>query len=351
MIIFNIFENDKKSIRREEIMLPKKFKLILVISLVIILNFFVLYNWKAGAQEVRYPVKPIEVVVPFNPGGPTDIWVRIVANELQKELGTTLSIQYKPGAGSMTGAYFVSTQKPDGYTLLAGSVSIISAPFLEKETAPYDVLKDFTPIATCIVAPNIIASHISSDLTSFDKVIKVAKENPGKLNCSTPGVGTTAHLILNVLKMNGIDITPIPTKGGGPAITSLLGKHVDLAVAMYNAAVPHVKSGTIRFLVSTDRIAQYPEISTLREKGFPECDALGSWQGFFGPANLPKAIQEKLNISIKKVIDNPSVKKALENAGYTIFYLGPDELKNKMEGDYKTIEKIAKAAGLGKYKK
>lgn len=329
----------------------KKSKLIMLIFLVIILNCFILWDWKTDAQELKYPIKPIDVIIPFNPGGPTDIWVRIVANELQKELGTTLSIQYKPGAGSMTGAYFVSTQKPDGYTLLAGSVSIISAPFLEKESAPYDVLKDFTPIATCIVAPNILASHTSSDLTSFDKVIKIAKENPGKLNCSTPGVGTTAHLILNVLKMYGIDITPIPTKGGGPAIISLLGKHVDLADAMYNAALPHVKSGTIRLLVTTDRIAQHPEIPTLREKGFPECDALGSWQGFFGPANLPKAIQEKLNNSIKKVIDNPSVRMALENAGYTIFYLGPDELRKKMEADYKTIEKIAKAAGLGKYSK
>jgi len=330
----------------------KKCKILIVGVIVIILSFITLWNGKAVGQEKKYPNKPIEVIIHFAAGGPTDVWTRIVANDLQRELGTTLSIQYKPGAGGMIGASFVAAQKPDGYTLLAGSISsLVSAPFLEKESAPYDVFKDFTPIASCIVAPCILLNHTSSNLTSLDAVVKFAKEKPGALNCSTAGVGTTAHLILDVLKMYGVDITPVPAKGGAPAVTTLLGKHVDLASVMYNAAVPHIKSGALRILAATDKIAQEPGVPTLREKGFPEAEGLGSWQGFLGPPNLPKPIQDQLTNSIHKVIQMPSVKKALEDAGFTVVYLDPDELKKKISDDYKSIDKIVRAAGLGKYSK
>lgn len=323
----------------------------IVAAMVGLLSCTTLWSGIAGGQEKPYPNKPIEVIVPFAAGGPTDIWTRIVINALSKELGVPISIQYKPGAGSMIGSAYVAKQKPDGYVLLAASVSFISAPFLEKESPPYDVLKDFTPIATCIIAPNVLVSHTSSDLTSFDTMVKMAKQNPGKLTCSTPGVGTTAHLNLDVFKMHGIDVIAVPAKGGGPAATSLLGKHVDLAIVMYNAAVPHVKSGAFRILASTDKMAQEPEVPTFPEKGFPEAAGLGSWQGFFGPSNLPRPIQDQFAAAAKKVVQTPSVKKALEDAGYTIYYKNPDELREKVASDYKDLEKIVKAAGIGKYAK
>ena len=323
----------------------------IVAVMVVLLSCTTLWSGLAGGQEKPYPNKPIEVIVPFAAGGPTDIWTRIVINALSKELGVPISIQYKPGAGSMIGSAYVAKQKPDGYVLLAASVSFISAPFLEKEAPPYDVLKDFTPVATCIIAPNVLLSHTSSDLTSFDTMVKMAKQNPGKLTCSTPGVGTTAHLVLDVFKMHGIDVIAVPAKGGGPAATSLLGKHVDLAIVMYNAAVPHVKSGAFRILAATDKMVQEPAVPTFPEKGFPEAAGLGSWQGFFGPAHLPRPIQDQFAAATRKVIQTPSVKKALEDAGYTLYYKNPDELREKVASDYKDLEKIVKAAGLGKYAK
>ena len=332
-------------------MKSSKFRSSVMGAMVVILACCALWSTVADAQESKYPNKPIEVIVPFAAGGPTDIWTRIVINDLTKELGVPISIQYKPGAGSMTGSYYVAKQKPDGYVLLAASVSFISAPFLEKESPPYDVLKDFTPIATCIIAPNVLVSHTSSDLTSLDVVVKLAKESPGKLTCATPGMGTTAHLVLDVFKMHGVDITAVPTKGGNPAATSLLGKHVDLAICMYNAAVPHIKSGAFRVLAASDKMAQEPEARTFPEKGFPEAAGLGSWQGFFGPSNLPRPIQDQFAAATRKVIQIPSVKKALENAGFTLYYMGPDELRQKMASDYRDLEKIVKAAGIGKYSK
>jgi len=330
----------------------KKFNKMLVVGVMVIILSCFSWSGKANGQEKKYPSKPIDVIIHFAAGGPTDIWTRIVANDLSNELGASLSIQYKPGAGGMIGASYVATQKPDGYTLLSGSFSsLVSAPFLEKEAAPYDVLKDFTPIAAYVVAPNVLLSHTSSNLTSLEAVVKLAKEKPGQLTCASAGVGTTAHLVIEVFRMYGVNLTHVPAKGGGPAATTLLGKHVDLASIMYNAAVPHIKSGAFRILAATDKMAQEPGVATLKEKGFPECEGLGSFQGFLGPPNLPKPIQDQLANSIRKVSQIPSVKKGLEDAGFTVVYLGPDELKKMMADDYRNIEKIAKAAGLGKYAK
>ena len=329
----------------------KSAKLRILVLVVVTVFFFTFWNGPACSQEKKYPTKPIEMIIHMTPGGPTDVWTRIVLNDLMKELGASIQIQYKPGAGGIIGASFVASQKPDGYTLLSGTISsLVSAPFFEKEAA-YDVHRDFTPIAACVVAPNVLLSHTSTNLTSLDLVLKLAREKPGALTASTPGVGTTAHLVLEVLKMYGVTITAVPAKGGAPAVTAVLGKHVDLSTAMYSAAVPHLKSGALRALAATDRVEQEPGVPTYKEKGFPECAGLGSWQGFLGPANLPKPIVEQIASATRKVVQMPSVKKALVDAGFTVEYMGPDELKQKISTDYVSVDKIVKAAGLGKYSK
>jgi|MudIll2142460700_1097286.scaffolds.fasta_scaffold01610_3 tripartite-type tricarboxylate transporter receptor subunit TctC len=302
--------------------------------------------------QAKYPTKPIEVIINYPPGGPTDIPARLITAELAKELGTQITMQYKPGAGGMIGGAFVSTAKPDGYTLLFTSISsIISAPFLEKETAPYDPLKDLTPISSAVVIPNVLTTHMSTPLTSIDVVLKAAKEKQGTLTCATPGAGTTAHLVLEVFKMHGINIIAVPTKGGGPAATSALGKHTDMGIHLYSAAIPHVKSASLRLLATTDKMAQESKVPTFKEKGFPEASGLGSMMGFLGPANLPKAIVDQLAVATSKVVQMPAVKKALEDAGYTVDLRGPDELAKKNAEDHKYVDVIAKAAGLGKYGK
>jgi tripartite-type tricarboxylate transporter receptor subunit TctC len=304
------------------------------------------------AQDKKYPAKPIEVVVNYPPGGPVDLPARIITAELAKELGTSITLQYKAGAGGMIGGAYIATGKPDGYMLLFTSISsIISAPFLETETPAYDTLKGFSPIVAAVVIPNVLTTHVSTALTSFETVIKTAKEQPGKLTCATPGAGTTAHFVLDVLKMHGIDIIAVPTKGGGPAATSALGKHTDLGIHLYSAAIPHVKSGAMRMLATTDKMAQEPKIPTFKEKGFPEASILGSLMGFLGPANLPKPIQDQIAAATKKVVQMPSVKKALEDAGYTLDYMGTEDLTKKYAEDYTSIEKVAKAAKLGRFGK
>ncbi len=333
-------------------MKSSRVKALAIVSIAFVLCAFIGWGSTVNGQEAKYPSKPIEVVNNYPPGGPVDLPARIITTELSKELGVPITLQYKPGAGGMIGGAYTATSKPDGYTLLFTSISsIISAPFLETETPAYDTLKGFTPIVAAVVIPNVLTTNSTTALTSFEAVIKAAKEQPGKLTCATPGAGTTAHLVLDVLKMHGINIVAVPTKGGGPAATSALGKHTDLGIHLYSAAIPHVKSGAMRILISTDKMAQEPKIPTFKEKGFPEASILGSLMGFLGPANLPKPIQDKINTATKKVIQMPSVKKALEDAGYTLDYMGSDELAKKYADDYRSIEKIAKAAGLGKFAK
>jgi len=317
--------------------MKKKRKHILRLGLfLLVFTGFVCFISTVYAQEAKYPSKPISAIVNFPPGGPIDIPARILVNDLSKELGVPITIEYKAGAGGMIGASYVATSKADGYTLLITSVSsIVSAPFLEKDTAPYDPLKDFTPIASFAIIPNVLATYGSSNLNTFEDVIKAAKDAPGKLTCSTPGAGTTAHFILEVLKMHNINITPVPAKGGAPAAISVLGKHVDMGVFLYSAAVPHIKSGGLKLLAATNRIEQAPKVPTLKEKGYPEATSLGSTVGVIGPKNLPKNIQETVANAVNKVIQIASVKKSLQDAGYTLSYLGPDGLTKDFIEDCK----------------
>lgn len=335
-----------------QIMETRFLKKMFIGVMVLVLFGLIVAGGAVYAQEKKYPAKAIEVVVNYPPGGPVDLPARIITTDLAKELGVPITLQYKAGAGGMIGGAYIATAKPDGYTLLFTSISsIISAPFLEKEAPAYDTLKGFTPIISTVVIPNVLTTASSSALTSFEAVIKTAKEQPGKLTCATPGAGTTAHLVLDILRMHGINIVAVPTKGGAPAATSALGKHTDLGIHLYSAAIPHVKSGGLRLLAASDKMAQEPKIPTFKEKGYPEASMFGSLMGFLGPANLPKPVQDQINIATKKVIQMPSVKKALEDAGYTIDYMGPEELTKKYSEDYGSIEKIAKAAGLGKFGK
>ena len=308
------------------------------------------WTGKVGAQEKKFPSKPIDLIINFSAGGPMDMGARILLDDFSKELGVPVTLQYKPGAGGVVGASYVAAAKPDGYTLVGSVTSVISAGCLEKE-ATYDPLKDFTPIASYAVIPNVFATHASSRFKSFDDVVKYARENPGKITCASPGVGMTAHLILEVLRMRGVDITHVPTKGGGPAATSALGKHTDLGVFLYTAAVPYLKSGDMRILATTDKMAQEPSVPTFTEKGFPGCEGLGALAGLVGPRNVPRPVQLVLANAMKKVLQIPSVKKGLENAGYTVDFRGPEDLTKKFAADYKAIETVVKAAGLGKFAK
>jgi len=321
---------------------------IIVIGMIIAcLSSVNLWISKAEGQEKRFPSKPIELINNTPPGGPLDNGARIITGELTKELGVAISLSYKTGAGGLTGASYITTAKPDGYTLLTASSNVFTlAPLLEKEV-PYDPSKDFTFIAYYGVSPTVLVSESSSSLVSFDALAKFAKAKPGTLNCGSTGLNTMGHLLIEFLRTRGIEMVHVPFKGAPPTISNLLGKHVDLAALMYSAALPHVKSGELRFLASSHKIPE-PGVPTLKEKGFSEGEALGPGIGFLAPPNLPKPILGQLAASFEKVIRMPSVVASLDKIGIIVDYKGPDEFKKMIIDDYGTMGKIIKAAGLNK---
>jgi tripartite-type tricarboxylate transporter receptor subunit TctC len=307
-----------------------------------------LWNGKSEAQEKPYPNKPIQIIENFPAGGPLDIGTRIIVNELTKELGVAINVDYKAGAGGLIGTTYIMSAKPDGYTLLSAMHgAFINAPALEKEP-PYDPVNDFTPIMSYVISPNLMATHSSSSLTSFEAMVKMAKEKPGSLNCATSGIGTGAHFVIEIMKMHGVNVTHIPTKGGAPAATQVLGKHVDLAILLYPILMPHIKSGELRILAVTDKMVQEPNFPSFADKGIPEAKAFSGWQGFFGPRNLPKPIVDKLNDALRKVLQMPSVASALEKAGFTVQYLGPEELRARIAEGYGIAKKMTKIIMLEK---
>lgn len=329
----------------------RKYKFLFTGIIVIVLSCVTLWSEKADAQEKKYPIKPIEVIINFSPGGTNDIGTRILADDLAKELGTSLSIQYKPGAAGVIGAAYVSASKPDGYTILSSvSNALSAAPFMGKQP-PYNPLEDFTYIASYVLSPNTLATYSSSKLTSFDMVIKLAKEKPGTLTCITSGVGVTGHLWLEVVKTRGVDITHVPAKGGGALLPSILGGHVDLAMALYSQFLPQLKGGALRLLATTTKLKQEPGVPTFTEKGYPDTENLSVSQGFLGPPNLPRPIVDKLANAIRKVIQDPSTIKRLEEAGFSVEFKGPEEFKKMLAADIVVVEKVLEKAGLGKYSK
>lgn len=326
----------------------KNFKglIFLVISLIIVCTVWL--TGEAIAQEKGYPEKQIKIVIGFTPGGPIDMGTRIINEELPKELKVPIVIEYKPGASGTIANLFVIQAKPDGYTLLSQfDSSFINQPAMEKNPT-YNPVNDLTPIALCSVIPSLLTANSSSKLTSFDAMIKFAKENPGKLNCSSSGIGVSSHFILEYLRNHGVDITHVPHKGAAPAVTSLLGNHVDLAGTALPPVAPHLKSGQLRALVVTSKLKEFPDVPTWAEVGFPECTMFGNWLGFLGPPNLPKPILNRLSAAFEKVIQLPSVVQSLEKAGFTPAYKGHEELNKLIIEQYKMIKEIAKTSGMVK---
>jgi tripartite-type tricarboxylate transporter receptor subunit TctC len=322
----------------------KKYE-ILILGMIFTALSCVILCGKAEAQERKYPNKPIEVIV-WAPGGSIDLATRTINDELAKELGVPISIQYKGGALGVNAASYFSTVKPDGYTFLSSSNGpFINAPVMEK--VPYDPLKDFIPLAHYAITAQILMSHSSSEFTSFDAVVKFAKEKPGTLNCAT--TATSTNLLLQVMKMHGVDMTAVPMKSGPDGLAAILGKHVDLILTGYQPIViPHLRSGQLRILAITNKLSQEPGVPIMTEKGFPEAKSFGIWYGYFAPKNLPKPILDQVSNSLQKVIQMPSIGTAIGKLGLTATYKGPDEFKKMIAEDYSVMRKIGEKLGFGK---
>jgi tripartite-type tricarboxylate transporter receptor subunit TctC len=295
-----------------------------------------------------YPTKPVKMIVPFPPGGPTDVQARIVAQKLGESLGQPVVIDNRGGAGGMLGSDIAAKSAPDGYTLLMGASGPHAVGVLTRKEPPYDPLKDFTPLSLVSYSPLMLVVHPSVKANSVQELIALAKSQPGKLNYGSFGNGTMAHFAGELFKLQaGVDIVHVPYKGTAPALADLLAGQIPMMFDTIITSLPHVKSGRLRALAVTKstRSQAVPELPTVAEAGLPGFQAV-SWIGLMGPANMPKDIVDRISNEMVKMLGDPALRQKLLDAGAEPVGSSAAEFAAHMKAEMERWEPVVKAAGL-----
>jgi len=298
--------------------------------------------------QANWPTKPLTMVVGFAAGGATDAVARIIAKHLGDELKQNVVVDNKAGAGGNIATDFVARAEPDGHTLLLGSVgSLTVAPHMNAKL-PYKPLQDFAPVTMAVVFSNVLVVKADLPVKTLADYVKLAKAQPGKLTYASPGIGGAGHLAGELLKIKAdIDLTHVAYKGGGPAMLGLLGGEVDSFMSTPPTAGPHIKSGKIRALATTGlkRDPLMPDVPTVAEQGYPGFDTL-NWYAYVVPAKTPKAVVDRLNQVLVRILKDPDVVKELEMKGLSPSPSTPAELATYMKREYDTWAQVVKKAGI-----
>ena len=281
----------------------------------------------AAAQTAGYPSKPVTLVVPFPPGGSTDMIARTLAQQLQEKLGQSFVVDNRAGATGTIGAGQVARAAPDGYTLFVSSLGpFVIAPHLIKNV-PYDALKDLEPITVAVQAPNVLVVPAASPFKTVADVLAQLKKEPGKTTFASSGNGSSDHLTAALFwQQTGTTGIHVPYKGGAPAMTDLLGGVVDASFQNINVVVPHVAAGKLRALAitGTQRSALLPDVPTLAQAGVDKVDVY-SWQAVAAPRGLPADVKAKLHSAITAALNDPQVKPKLTGLGFEIVANTPEQ--------------------------
>lgn len=306
--------------------------------------------WAATATAAdSYPSRPVTVIVPFSAGAVTDVLARIVAKQLSARLGQPFVIENKPGAGTLLAAQTAARSAPDGYTLFMATSSTMSINTTLYKHLPYDPEKDFVPLSLLCSIPFVLVANKNLPIKNAADLVQLAKQKPGKLNYGTGGFGTTASVLIALLRsMTGTKMTEVVYRGIPPALTDLLGGTIQFMFSDIGAGAPLIKAGKVRALgVSTaGRFKGEPEIPTLAENGVPGF-AGDSWQMLVAPANTPKDITDKLNATTNEILATPDVSKQLLKLGMSSIGKGkPDELEAYIKTETARWRKVVTDAGF-----
>jgi tripartite-type tricarboxylate transporter receptor subunit TctC len=295
-----------------------------------------------------WPTKPVRFIVPYPPGGTSDILARTIGDKLTTALGQTIVVENKPGANGNVGADYVAKAAPDGYTFLLADIGAIAISPSVYASLPFDPVKDFTPVTMVAYSPHILAVYPGVAAKNVAELVALAKSKPGKLNYAASSTGSAPHLAgVEFAQRAKIDWTYIPYKGGAQAITDVVGGQADLLFNGMLATYPHVKSGKLRILAvsSANRLPSIPDVPTVAESGYPGFET-GSWQGILAPPGTPPAIVSKLAGEVQKILATPEVKEKLAAQGADVRVTTGPELASFIVKERDRWAKVVKEAGI-----
>jgi tripartite-type tricarboxylate transporter receptor subunit TctC len=302
----------------------------------------------AHAQDAAFPSQTITLIASAAPGGTTDLAARMIAEPLSKALGKPVIVENRPGGAGTIAGSVVKRAKPDGYTLLVQYSGFqVITPHVMK--VPFDPIKDFAPVANLIVAPQVVVVRPDLPIKTFPELISYAKAHPGKLSYASSGNGSLQHVTGEMIKqLTGVEMTHVPYKGTGPAITDLLGGTVDMTFTTAPPLLSHIKSGKMRALAVTGNVPlpSLPDVpTTAKIKGFEKLDA-SSWFAVYAPAGTPKAVIDKLSAEISKIMKTEEFKSKAEAQGAYAVYMNPQELTRYTNKEFQSWGKFVKDAKI-----
>jgi tripartite-type tricarboxylate transporter receptor subunit TctC len=295
-----------------------------------------------------YPNRVVKLQVPFAPGGTTDIVARVIAEPLGKVLGQNVIVENKAGGGGVVGANETAKATPDGYSLGMATVSTTAANPAINPKMPYDAATDFTPIINIAATPNVIAVHPSFPAKNYKDFVAVLKKSPGRYSYSSSGTGGIGHLQTELWKgLAGVFVTHIPYSGAGPALRDTVGGQVEIIFDNVPSALPHIKSNRLiaMAVAAPQRLAALPDVPTFKELGLEPVNRM-AYYGILGPKGLPKEVVDKINAATRKALEDPAVRKRIEDTGSVVLGNTPEQFAQQMKDELVVYKKVVETAKL-----